>query len=165
MDITEDNNIAPVDGKYLMPGGLPFPMATLTTMCESITASSGTSCSHFNSCGSVKTWTYNPAVQSFLSNTTCGNQGGGVPVVMGGTALSPPGALYFYCSGGSINLDTTLTAFASFELPPFLVEQACDKNPQCVGFVTDSAGTKGSLLQYNESTNPGDACTGVFRIA
>jgi hypothetical protein len=143
MNITGNRDLIPVGRQYMGYNDALLSMDTLMTLCED-PAQQGL-CRAANQGGFLKTWAQDPNYQSFLSNTTCGTQG--FASLSPGTAISPPGTQYLVCSSPG-TADAVLVTFAIFELPPFLVEQACDKNPECVGFIVDTAQTQGWLLQY-----------------
>jgi hypothetical protein len=153
MNITGNSDLNPFsDTPYLetygtVPGSF-LSMATLMTLCED-PAQEG-QCRALNPGGYLQSWpNLDVNYQSFLSNSTCGTKG--IATLSTGTSLSPPGTLYLVCTGAGAT-DASLVAFATFQLPPFLVEEACDKNPACVGYMvsTDQTHWQGWLLQYND---------------
>jgi hypothetical protein len=146
MNITGNVDINPFsDTPYLGASGSFLSMATLMSLCED-PAQEG-QCRALNPGGYLKSWPNVDAnYQSFLSNSTCGTKG--TATLSTGTNLSPPGTQYLVCTGAGTT-DASLVTFATFQLPPFLVEEACDKNPACVGFMVSTDQTQGWLLQYN----------------
>jgi hypothetical protein len=143
MDITVATNyILPF---YQGPGGALLSAETLMTLCED--PAQGGLCSHFNTYGALKTFPANASMQSYISNTTCGANA--KLSISSGTALSPPGTAYLVCTAAPGTLiDAWYLSYATFNLPPFLIEQACDQDPACVGYVVDTAGTQGWLVAY-----------------
>jgi hypothetical protein len=142
-DVTD--SVALNSNAYVGPAGGLLSMDTLTTLCED-PAQDG-ACSHFNTEGFVMTWPTNYSVQSYVSNATCGPNA--KLSISSGTALSPPGTTYVVCTaapGASVSAGYVL--FATFKLPPFLIEEACDQNPNCVAFMVDSLGSEGWLLGF-----------------
>jgi hypothetical protein len=136
--------------EYVQPDGQDFSTATLMTMCEDTPG-----CGRFNSQGWLKGFATNTSVQSYLSNTTCG--GVGTFQLVPGTCLSPPGAMYVTCGYG---VDAFLSPVVQFNLPPYLIEQACDTNPKCAGYMVTTDQSTGWLLQYYFCTT----CTGYIRV-
>ncbi len=153
-DITVDDDYSP---QYLGSGGTHLSTDTLMTLCED--PAQGGLCSHFNTQGSLKTWPVNNTMQSYISTTTCGANA--KLSFSNGTALSPPGTSYLVCTAtpGTF-VDSQFMSYATFNLPPFLIEQACDQDPACVGFVVDTAGTQGRLLALTSNNNP--CCAASF---
>ena len=82
---------------------------------------------------------WDPNTITYLSIKRCVGAQAGTNVT-GGCGPSPKN--YWQCrgSGGAFRV------LARFNLPPFLIAESCDKNPQCVGFVVNAVGSVGSLL-------------------
>jgi hypothetical protein len=142
VDISANVDINPNnDTPYQGPGGAFLDQQTLMTLCED--PAQGGQCSHFNSLGYLKTFPANASLQSYISNTTCGTNA--KLSISSGTALSPPGTTYVVCTAIS-GIDASYILLATFNLPPFLIERACDQNPACCAYMVDTAGTQGWLL-------------------
>lgn len=158
MDITGNNDMNPNNNApYISTTGATFSMSTYMTLCDD--AAQQGRCHMFDVWGWLKTWKADSSKQSFLSNTTCGAST--TARLISGTPLSPPGTQYLVCTGSGLN-DAEIVAFANYQLPPFLVEQACDKNPECVGFMVSSDESQGWLLRYEGG---GSAAYVVVRLS
>jgi hypothetical protein len=82
-----------------------------------------------------------PSKITFMSTTRCvGAQTGGN--VSGGCGTAPQ--RYWQCAGSAGGF--TAINPTPFILPPGAVEQACNNNLACVGFVINAIGTQGTLL-------------------
>ena len=127
---------------YHDPSGAGFSAPVLMTLCEAL------GCTSFNPAGYLTLFAHNTSRQSYISMTSCGN--GNAPSFSNGTACSPPGTVYLQCAGVG---DAIFNAYASYQLPPFLVEQACDKDASCAGYMVTSDGTQGWLLEYGGYSN------------
>jgi hypothetical protein len=158
-DITVDANY--LQYPYQGPGGALLSTDTLMTLCED--PAQGGQCGRFNSAGAFKTWAANVARQSYISNVTCGANA--KLTISAGTVLSPPGTSYLVCTAASgSSVDAVYTTMAAFNLPPFLIEQACDQNPACSAFMADSVGTQGWLLALAPSSQGAQASAAFVRL-
>ena len=82
---------------------------------------------------------YDQTMDSYMNTSRCvGAQRG--TNVSGGCGPTPQA--YWSCEGS----DGEFKVLATFELPPFLIAESCDNNPQCVGFVVNKVGSMGKLV-------------------
>jgi len=91
-----------------------------------------------------------PDVTSYIKTTSCPAPGTAGKAIAG----------YLSCDGIDFH---SFTAYAKFDLPPFLVQQACDNAAvQCSGFSVNAAGTFGHL--YSSTALP-NASTAIKLIS
>ena len=123
-----------------------YDAAHMKAACENTAG-----CASFSTAdGFLRAFSQTTAVDSWLSNSTCG--------VAGHAAVQPgscftPGAAFVVCNG--LAASGYYTAIASYTLPPFLIEAACDKNAACVGFTTKADQTAGWLLGWAPASGSG----------
>ena len=115
----------------------------MMALCEDMNDCMGfsTADGYFRSFGS------NNTVNSWISNTTCG--AGASAAVVPGSCMTP-GSQYITCP--HVNATASYGVIASFALPPFLLEKACDTNPKCVGFQATVDQTHGWLLGFSPAS-------------
>ncbi len=150
MDISANDDINPNnDTAYQGPGGALLSMQTLMMLCED--PAQGGQCHRLNSAGYLKSFPANASLQSYISNTTCGTNA--KLSISSGTALSPPGTTYLVCTAldEAVGIDALYDQLASFNLPPFLIKQACDQEPACSAYIVNTAGTQGWLLSFHSN--------------
>ena len=87
-----------------------------------------------------------PGMDTYMNTTRCVGAQTGVNVSGG---CGPKPETYWQCAGSSGDFKV----LATFQLPPFLVAESCDNNPECVGFVVNKVGSMGKLL------TPGVRCS------
>ena len=85
---------------------------------------------------SLKHFVDNPAVDTYIAHRHCGNKGSGF--VRGN---------YLICSNTGLNFEM---AKDTYNLPPFLVAEACDLDPLCSAFTVSNDGQTGKLFRYQE---------------
>jgi hypothetical protein len=119
-----------------------FDLPRMIALCE---ATSG--CTSFSTAdGMLRSYSYNSSVISFISNTTCGTSG--QARLEPGSCLSPNPEAETLIVCDSMAAASYFTVTAAFNLPPFLLEEACDKSAGCAGFMASADGTHGWLLGY-----------------
>jgi PAN domain len=100
--------------------------------------------------GFLRAFASNSSVISYLSNATCGY---GVPAsIQGGSPFAPQGEFVVCTVQGGFPYVTT----AAFNLPPFLLQEACDQSKTCVGFMALADGSQGWLLSWSPATTASD---------
>lgn len=85
---------------------------------------------------------------NYLSKTTCGSLFP-PPTFVQPSCVAGMGFTYLHCGAGGGAYVRRFT----FALPPFLIEQACDEDEDCVGYIIDNPG-QGSTIGL--SNLPGD---------
>lgn len=85
---------------------------------------------------------------TYLSRKSCGSKLP-APSLIDPSCSATSNYEYMRCDGGGGDYELLYT----FALPPFLIQQACDGDDGCVGFVIDNPG-QGSTIGL--SSNPGD---------
>ena len=125
--------------------GATFSIEVMMTICEGLVG-----CNGFNSGGWTRSFFPNSTVNSFISNTTCG--AGLSASLMDGTALSPPGTQYLVCTAApGAGVDVWFNIYAEYALPPFLIQQACDKDASCAAYMVTTDGSKGWLIAFGQA--------------
>jgi len=129
-------NLSGVAAKYL---SYAYDVPHMMAACEATP-----NCASFSTAdGFLRAFNPSTAVDSWLSNSTCGSSG---PAAVEPGSCFSPGATYVVCNG--LKASGYYTAIAAYTLPPFLIESACDKDAACVGYMTKADQTAGWLLGW-----------------
>ena len=105
--------------------------------------------------GLLRSFAANGAYNSWLSNATCGYVG--KAAIVPGTCMSPT-KTWMTCAGiaavGAYSVANNMT------LAPYQLEEQCDMDPACVGFMAAADNSHGWLLNWAAGTAP--ATVGVL---
>ena len=89
---------------------------------------------------SIFAWPDDGSADTYMNVARCVGAQHGVNVTGGCTSAHP--ATYWQCQGSS----GSFQLLGEFQLPPNVIKESCDLNPQCVGFVINKVGTRGNFL-------------------
>lgn len=95
----------------------------------------------------MRQWANSGTLDSFISTTTCGSSIG-KPTVVNGSYANPP-QQYLRCASGAGHFEIINT----FALPPSVIQQACDNDDRCAGYLVAKNRSKGSTLKYGGSAD------------
>ena len=139
-DVTGDNDFSRSPYRNGPHGQTFMPLEALKTICEA-----NGYCTNFNGGGWLKYLTYNTKVDSYVSRSSCGDLG--ATTIEHGSCYNP-NARYITCP----NTDAYFNILTTYQLPPFLIADACNKDVACAAFMVTNDQKEGYLLRYAGGT-------------